>query len=91
MAKTCRHCIVSGKVQGVFYRQGTKQQADLYNITGWVKNLPDGRVELIACGEEHDIAELLTWLRDGPPRAQVEEVQVATVPVTDFTNFEIIR
>lgn len=90
MAKACRHCFVSGKVQGVFYRQNTKQQATKLNLTGWVKNLPDGRVELLACGEEQDLATLLAWLPEGPPRANVTEVQVNEQPFADHKYFEIL-
>lgn len=90
MPKTCRHCFVSGKVQGVFYRQNTKQQAKRLQLTGWVKNLPDGRVELVVCGEEPQVQELLAWLPQGPPRSAVEDVQVLPENFTEYTNFEII-
>ncbi len=76
MSKICRHCVVSGTVQGVFYRQNTKQQAELRNLTGWVRNLDDGRVEALICGEENLVAELQTWMQRGPPRAIVTKLEV---------------
>lgn len=90
MAKICRHCFISGKVQGVFYRQYTKEQALAYNITGWVKNLPDGRVEALISGEDEHVADMLRWLAIGPPKAQVNSVEINESEYTDFSNFKIL-
>lgn len=89
MTKICRHCYVSGKVQGVFYRQNTKQQAKKLNLTGWVKNLDDGRVELIVCGEQDNVQKLLNWLPDGPPRAKVDNVATSELEFQEYNEFKI--
>ena len=90
MAKICRHCFISGKVQGVFYRQSTKEQALAYNITGWVKNLPDGRVEALIAGEEQHVMDMLRWLPIGPPKAQVSNVEIAELEYAEFISFKIL-
>ncbi|HEY4128821.1 MAG TPA: acylphosphatase [Gammaproteobacteria bacterium] len=68
--------LVSGKVQGVFYRASTAERAHALGITGYAKNLPDGRVEVLACGEEAQLKELIDWLWQGPPAAKVQGVDV---------------
>ena len=65
---------VSGKVQGVFYRASTREQAMALGLTGYAKNLPDGAVEVLACGDAEAVAALERWLWEGPPAARVEEV-----------------
>jgi len=74
--KICRRCLVSGKVQGVFYRASTAERARASGITGYAKNLSDGRVEVLACGEETKVQELIDWLWQGPPAAKVQAVEV---------------
>lgn len=74
--KICRRCLVTGKVQGVFYRASTAEQAKKLGIAGYAKNLPDGRVEVLACGEDAAVSELIEWLWQGPPAAKVESVDV---------------
>jgi acylphosphatase len=74
--KVCRRCLVSGKVQGVFYRASTAERARALGVTGYAKNLPDGRVEVLACGEEEQVRELVDWLRQGPPAAKVQDVDI---------------
>lgn len=76
------HIIVSGLVQGVYYRVSTKQEALTIGITGWVKNRPDGTVEAMLEGEKQRVAQLIDWCRQGPPDAQVSSVQV------DWENFK---
>jgi acylphosphatase len=71
-----RRCYVSGRVQGVFFRASTRQRAELLGITGYVRNLPDGRVEVLACGEPAGVEALCSWLREGPPAASVTDVHV---------------
>ncbi len=71
-----RRCYVSGRVQGVFYRASTRQRAEMLGVTGYARNLADGRVEVLACGEPAAVAELCEWLREGPPAASVTEVAV---------------
>jgi acylphosphatase len=62
-------------VQGVFYRASTRDQARLLGVTGYARNLPDGRVEVLACGSEAAVQGLCDWLHEGPPAAQVREVR----------------
>lgn len=72
----CLRCVVSGRVQGVFFRESTRQEAESLGVTGSAVNLPDGRVEILACGEEPAVRALVDWLWEGPRLAEVEEVQV---------------
>jgi len=65
---------VSGRVQGVFYRASTREQALPLGLTGYARNLPDGDVEVLACGEPGAIDALEQWLRKGPPAARVDGV-----------------
>lgn len=88
---SCRHYLVSGQVQGVFYRASTESTARRLGLTGWVRNLPDGRVELVACGEETRLMDLERWLWQGPPHAHVEEVTARNVTAQVFTNFSVTR
>jgi acylphosphatase len=74
--KICRRCLISGKVQGVFYRASTAEQAKRLGLTGYAKNLQDGGVEVLACGEEAKVSELVDWLWKGPPAAKVQGVEV---------------
>lgn len=69
------HCLVSGRVQGVFFRASTQEQGQRLKLNGWVKNLADGRVEVFASGEEQNIKKLLEWLKLGPPMATVDEIE----------------
>jgi acylphosphatase len=87
----CRRFLVSGRVQGVFYRAGAQDVARRLGLTGWVCNLSDGRVELVACGEETKLKELETWLRRGPPHARVERVEAGDVPPQAFDGFTVTR
>ncbi|UAA37235.1 acylphosphatase [Paraneptunicella aestuarii] len=66
--------IVTGKVQGVFYRATTRQQALELGLTGYAKNLPDGSVEVMACGVEAQVQSLMDWLWQGPDRSRVDSV-----------------
>ncbi len=68
------HAIVSGKVQGVFFRNTTQKKAQELGLTGWIKNLPNGDVELVACGERDPIMLLTEWLWQGPETAEVSNV-----------------
>lgn len=82
------HVLVSGRVQGVGYRQGCRRAARLLDLVGWVRNLADGRVELFAQGPDDKVDRLLDWVWAGPSGAQVVGVEtdvVATdVTLTDF-------
>jgi len=83
------HATIEGKVQGVFFRDSTRKTATGLNITGWVKNLPDGRVGLTATGEPQAIDQLLKWLNQGPPLARVDKLDWQEQEIQPFTHFEI--
>jgi len=70
----CQNFIVSGQVQGVFFRASTQQYAQGIGLRGWVRNLPDGRVQVEACGDADQLASLQEWLWQGPQYAVVSEV-----------------
>ncbi len=90
MAWVRRHVWVSGRVQGVFFRQFTLEQARKLGVVGFVRNLPDGRVEAIIEGPEEKVARLIERMRQGPPMARVENLQVVSEPPTqEFSDFEI--
>jgi acylphosphatase len=69
-------CLVVGRVQGVYYRAATAEQAARLQLDGWVKNLADGSVEVVAAGDAAAIAALASWLWNGPPAARVSAVHV---------------
>jgi acylphosphatase len=69
-------CVVAGRVQGVFYRAATAEKAASLQLDGWVKNLADGRVEVVVGGAPSAVAELAGWLWQGPPAARVEAVHL---------------
>jgi len=83
--------IVSGKVQGVFYRQSTKELATALGVKGEVRNSPDDTVAIIATGTEEQIEKLIKWCRLGPPKAEVTNVVVKEVPLQSFDKFTIVR
>jgi len=85
------HIWVSGKVQGVWYRATTVEVARKLGLTGWVKNLPDGRVEIVAEGSKDALDKLIAWCHEGPPLAIVNEVKVIFEPYTgEFSTFSIV-
>lgn len=85
------HLLLSGKVQGVFFRGSSKNVAQKLNITGWIKNRNDQKVEAMISGEEKDVQAFINWCKFGPDRAQVEEVIVSKKESTFFKKFEIKR
>ncbi len=85
----CIRCHVRGRVQGVFYRASTRREALRLGISGWARNLPDGRVEVLACGEKEALEALLAWLREGPPQARVEGVEWEPLEAQDVEGFRI--
>ncbi|MCH7696335.1 MAG: acylphosphatase [Proteobacteria bacterium] len=88
MIKTI-HFIVSGRVQGVFFRMKTRQQAELHGISGWVRNLPDGRVEGVASASENSLDDFKQWLRQGPEMAKVSKVEYKELAAQGLTGFTI--
>ena len=85
----CIRCLVSGRVQGVFFRASTREQARALGLTGQVSNLADGRVAVTACGPAEALESLQAWLRDGPPQAEVSEVQCEVCPDPGYEYFSI--
>lgn len=83
------HARVRGRVQGVAYRASTRHQARTLGLAGWVRNLPDGSVELEAQGPPEVVEQLLTWCRRGPSLAQVTSVDVTELPPADGDDFDI--
>lgn len=84
------HYYISGKVQGVWFRSFTKEQADQLGLTGWVRNLSDGRVEVLACGDKAKIAQLHEWLKVGPKLANITEVASEELPYKEYKKFDVI-
>lgn len=86
------HAYVSGRVQGVYFRQGTRHRARALGVVGWVKNLPDGRVEVWAQGPEEGVGPLLDWLWSGPAEAWVTGVESTDVAADPgLQDFIIVR
>lgn len=76
MKKVRARVIVSGRVQGVFFRYETRNEALNRNVKGWVKNRRDGSVEAVFEGDEEDVKYMIDWCKKGPPMARVKDVQV---------------
>ena len=84
------HVVISGRVQGVWFRASARDKAQQIGLTGWVKNTSEGNVEAVFEGEETIIDEMLDWCHHGPPLAQVENVEVKKQrPSSDFDDFSI--
>jgi acylphosphatase len=84
------HVLVSGRVQGVFFRQETKEKAKRLGLTGWVRNTEEGKVEAVFEGEKEKIEKILEWMKEGPPLARVEEVKTKWEGFKgEFESFEI--
>ncbi len=85
------HVLITGMVQGVFFRAHTRDEARARGLTGWVRNLPDGRVEAVFEGERQILDGMLTWCHKGPPYAYVQEVKVNWQPYQgDFKDFRVV-
>ena len=82
---------IKGKVQGVFYRATAKDLADLTSVKGWVRNLPDNNVEIIATATEEILQKFINWCKQGPPKARVDDVIVEELELEEFNGFRIIR
>ena len=82
---------ITGKVQGVFFRQSAEEKAVQLGVTGKVRNMPDGSVELTATGEADQLREIKDWCHQGPSRAHVTSVEVRSVPLELFEKFVIER
>ena len=85
----CVRCVISGRVQGVWFRASTQREAQARGLTGWVSNRPDGAVEVLACGPEEGLVDLKVWLWQGPPSSQVAEVRCHDEPPGEYTGFDV--
>lgn len=84
------HCVVRGRVQGVFFRASAQREAKRLGLTGWVRNLSDGSVEIVAEGEDERVRELLQWAQHGPSAARVDRVDTRWRSYTgEFADFRI--
>lgn len=84
------HIYISGFVQGVFFRACTRDEARRAQVTGWVRNLSDGRVEAMLEGEDKDVEGVINWSRIGPPGARVKDVAVTySQYIGEFNGFEV--
>jgi acylphosphatase len=80
---------VTGRVQGVMFRDSCRREAERLGVAGWVRNEPDGSVLLEAEGDEPDVDALVAWCRSGPPGARVADVSTREVPTAGGSRFEV--
>jgi acylphosphatase len=85
------HLFISGRVQGVFFRAFTEAKATSLHLAGWVKNLPDGRVEAVFEGEKSRVDKMVAWCYQGPPASKVEKVEVKEETPQELGEFAISR
>ena len=81
--------VVSGRVQGVFFRDSCRRAAEEHDVGGWVRNLPDGRVEAVFEGPPADVGRVVDWARHGPRRAVVDDITLHPEPPEGLTTFRI--
>ena len=82
---------VTGKVQGVFFRQTLKVMAKKNDVFGWVKNLNDGRVESVLEGQEENVARIIEWAHRGPANARVDDIEICNEEfASEFTKFDVL-
>lgn len=91
MAVIRQHVWVSGRVQGVWFRDHTRLTAEGLGVVGWVRNLPDGRVEAVFEGDEASVAAAVAWCRQGPSDAHVDDVEVRAEEPVGEVGFEVRR
>lgn len=85
-------CVVLGRVQGVFFRASAQREARRLGLTGWVRNRPDGSVELLAEGEDESLRDFIGWVQRGPTSARVDRVDTRWRSYTgEFTEFRIVE
>jgi acylphosphatase len=85
------HVLIEGRVQGVFFRAATRDEARARGLLGWARNLPDGRVEALFEGDKRVVENMLVWCHKGPPYAYVDRVEVEWQPyIGDQTDFRIV-
>jgi acylphosphatase len=84
------HLLISGRVQGVWFRADTREMAERLGIKGWVRNLSDGRLEAIFEGNDNAIKKMIEWCRRGPPLARVRKVEIEWEEPEGFDRFKIL-
>jgi acylphosphatase len=91
MAKQRIRILIKGKVQGVFFRQALKVTAKKNNVSGWVRNLSDGKVEAIIEGDDENVSAVVEWCHAGPANARVEDVEIKNEKfVGAFSKFDVL-
>jgi acylphosphatase len=89
--QVCKRIFVSGQVQGVFFRDSTRQAATGLKLTGGVRNLRDGRVEVLVAGDEPDVQSLIKWLKTGPKLAKVSTIEVIECPLDFLQDEQVVH
>jgi len=90
MSRKCVHIFVTGRVQGVFFRQATRVVAIKNGVTGWVKNLDDGRVEILIEGDHKCVESVVEWCNFGPANSRVDNIEIGDEDYSGkFKNFEV--
>lgn len=84
------HVFITGRVQGVFFRAYTQQEARALGLSGWVRNLDDGRVEAVFEGSKAQVDEMIEWCKEGSPSAQVSKVEVKWETPENLEDFEVL-
>jgi acylphosphatase len=84
-----RRVVVHGRVQGVFFRDSTRQQAEKAGVAGWVRNREDGTVEAVFEGDDDAVTQIADWVREGPGHADVERVEVTEEEPEGLSGFEV--
>lgn len=87
----CIHAYVTGRVQGVFFRASAADRARELGVSGWIRNLADGRVEVLAAGDDEALDAFVQWLHEGPPQARIDDVQVEDASAADVPDGFTIR
>ena len=87
----CVHLIVSGRVQGVFFRANVRNKALQIGLVGYAKNMSDGSVEVVAQGNQEKINELIDFIRNSPGTSKVTEIKIKNKDMENFKSFEIIH
>ena len=91
MKKQCVHILIRGKVQGVFFRQALKVVAKKNNVSGWVRNLKDRRVEAVFEGDSKSISSVIEWARVGPANSRIDDIEVINEEFkNEFSTFEVL-
>lgn len=85
---TASRFLVSGRVQGVYFRASARERALALGLAGYARNLADGRVEVVAEGEAGALAQLQRWLHEGPPAARVDSVEIEPMPAQGHRGFD---